>query len=294
MRETRRNLSKHPPPRGNTLVQVEPGRNVPLTEEELAGGAVGAEFIVTLAQELRAPLSALRVSFDLLKDPNAIRNRPGELRRLLDNMERSIARLERQMTDLLEVGYLRSGTLPLRREVVSPNGVLAAAIDHLRPQAAQRNVAIELIVEEALPAVNVDPARLEQVLVHLLSNAIKFTAVDGLVMVRAWVRPVNAGAPSHGPGAAVGMTQVTDGKAARELVVTVSDQGPGIPEEFHEKVFRPFYRLKGGQGESSAGVGLGLAIAKGLVELHGGRIWLESKRGAGAVFGFSIPLGLER
>ena len=149
----------------------------------LARSAVESGFVVTLATELRTPISSLRVSFDLLKDPEVIRNNPVESNRLVENIERSIVRLERQASDLLEVGYIHNGNLTLAKEPLLVSEPVLAAIDISRPAATLRKVAIELEMEPDLPRAITDGLRLTQIVSHLLSNAIKFTPVGGSVVI---------------------------------------------------------------------------------------------------------------
>jgi len=165
--------------------EPEPAISAPNIDEELslARSAVESGFVVTLATELRTPISSLRVSFDLLKDPEAIRNNPVESNRLVENIERSIVRLERQASDLLEVGYIHNGNLTLAKEPLLVSEPVLAAIDISRPAATLRKVAIELEMEPDLPRVITDGLRLTQIVSHLLSNAIKFTPVGGSVVI---------------------------------------------------------------------------------------------------------------
>ncbi len=250
-------------------------------ERSLARSAVNAGFVITLATELRTPISSLRVSFDLLKDPEAIRSNPEESKRLVGNIERSIARLERQASDLLEVGYIHTGSLTLIKQSLNINEPILAAIDISRAPAAQRQVSLELEMVPDIPTVIADGFRLTQIMTHLLSNAIKFTPVGESVVIS-----ISSSTPDVS-----GENQQQNGDAEPEsIVVRVTDHGPGIREAHFERIFEPFYRITGEGIEGGAGVGLGLAIAKGLVELHSGEIWVRSTPKQGTEFGFSIPL----
>ena len=244
-----------------------------IDELSLARSAVSTGFVITLATELRTPISSLRVSFDLLKDPEAIRNNPAESRRLVDNIERSIARLERQASDLLEVGYIHSGTLTLSTEPMHASEPVLAAMDISRSTAALRQVAIELEMQPDLPRAIIDGLRVTQIMTHLLSNAIKFTPVGESVVIS--LETGHSGAEDGDPDL---------------LVIKVIDHGPGIREAHFERIFEPFYRISGEGIEGGAGVGLGLAIVKGLVELHSGEVWVKSTPREVTEFGFSIPL----
>ena len=249
----------------------------------LARSAVNSGFIVTLGHELRTPIASLRVSYDLLKDPETVKGNPGELRRLLGNIDRSIAKLERQASDLLEVGYIRSGSISLVKQPLDLTEPLLAAIDISRPAAAQRHVAIELELQPDQPRVIADGYRLTQVMTHLLSNAIKFTPVQGSVLIT-----VETGSSDTGSGTE--NRQKNEEPVPDILIARVIDHGPGIREAHFELIFEPFYRISGEGVEGGAGVGLGLAIVKGLIELHKGTVWVKSTPGEVTEFGFSIPI----
>jgi signal transduction histidine kinase len=253
-------------------------------ERSLAQSAVNAGFVITLATELRTPISSLRVSFDLLKDPEAVRNNPEESKRLVGNIERSIARLERQASDLLEVGYINTGSLSLIKQPINISEPILAAIDISRSTAALRQVAIELEMEPDIPRVIADGFRLTQIMTHLLSNAIKFAPVGESVVISL----------SSGHAEESGPYEENSQKNANgepdSLVVRVTDHGLGIRDAHFEHIFEPFYRITGEGIEGGAGVGLGLAIVKGLVELHSGKVWVHSTPRESTEFGFSIPL----
>ena len=133
------------------------------------------------------------------------------------------------------------------------------------------------------PGVSADGARLTQVMTHLLSNAIKFTPVQGSVLIT-----VETGRP-EGDSAAENR-QENEEPAPDVLIVRVVNHGPGIRDANFDLIFEPFYRISGDGTEGGAGVGLGLTIVKGLIELHGGSVWVKSTPGEVTEFGFSIPI----
>jgi len=252
-------------------------------ELRLAQSAVNSGFIITLATELRTPIASLRLSYDLIRDPETVRGKPEESKRLLGNIDRSIARLERQASDLLDVGYLRSGSVSLVKQPLDPTETLLAAIDISRPAAALRHIAIELELLPDSPTVIADGYRLTQVMTHLLSNAIKFAPVRDSVLINLEIETSGTGTGNKNP-------QENEVSETRSLIVRVIDHGPGISEAHFDLIFEPFYRISGEGLEGGAGVGLGLAIVKGLVELHGGNVWVKSTPGEITEFGFSIPM----
>ena len=257
-------------------------------ETTLAQSAIDSGFIITLAHELRTPIASLRVSYDLLKDPETVRGKPSESKRLLGNIDRSIARLERQASDLLEVGYLRSGSLSLVRQPLDLTESLLVAVDSSRAAAAQRQISIELELEPEQPLVLADGYRLTQVMTQLLSNAIKFTPVNGSVLIT--VKPGFSSSISTETGPDDENVQPIGDAQPDVLIVRVIDRGPGIRTAHFGLIFEPFYRISGEGIGGGAGVGLGLSIVKGLVELNDGKTWVKSTPGDVTEFGFSIPL----
>ena len=206
--QTEENLPAQAPEPVPAPAMPEPPAVAPSTTDDLslAQSAVDSGFIITLAQELRAPITSLKGSYELLKDPEHIRTNPTETKRLMENVERSILRLERQTSDLLEVGYLRTGSLKLVTQPIDLTEPILAAIDISRPEAVQRQVAIELDLQPELPMVIADCYRLTQVITHLLSNAIKFTPVYGSVVltVETGFSDVGFGAESRQKNEVVG------------------------------------------------------------------------------------------
>jgi two-component system phosphate regulon sensor histidine kinase PhoR len=168
------------------------------------------------------------------------------------------------VNELLELDRIESGRVPLNLSSVSPGDILQGAVDRLRLQAEQAGLTMQLECPDDLPPILADAPRLEQVLVNLIHNAIKFTASGGNVWISAHL--------------------VDDGT----VCFAVRDDGVGIPSEDLPRVFERFY--KADRARSGGGTGLGLAIARHLVEAHGGRLWAESVQGQGSTFYLTIPL----
>jgi signal transduction histidine kinase len=134
----------------------------------------------------------------------------------------------------------------------------------IEPLAKQNQISIEIETPERLSPIKIDPDRIKQVVTNLLSNAVKFTPEGGHITVRLW----------------------EDNRALRCDVI---DTGPGIPSDELEVIFDKFYQIKQGKGEKTEGTGLGLTISRGMISVHGGRIWASSTLGEGATFSFSLP-----
>jgi two-component system sensor histidine kinase KdpD len=180
---------------------------------------------------------------------------------LLENIYDETNRLERLVTNLLEMTKLESGSVTLHRESLHPAEVIGSAIARIEKNLGNR--ALNLQIPSDLPFVPMDGLLMEQVLVNLLDNALKYT-------------------PDKSP---IDISAKVDGK---DLIVQVEDQGPGVSEEDLEHLFDKFYR--GAQKGKKSGAGLGLSICKGIIQIHGGVIWAKNRPDGGSNFGFSIPL----
>lgn len=217
-----------------------------------------SDFVSSVSHELRTPLTAARAGLGMLDTSAHDRLRPDE-RALVDNARRNVERLGMQVDDLLAYNQLEAGTLRPEREPLDLRSVVMGAVSAVQPIIREKGQVLELDLPGALPTEG-DPRRLEQAVVNLLSNAHRHTPSGTRVAI-------------HGRA------------GGDEVLLCVSDDGPGIPAGEQETIFRRFYRLRPGDG----GSGLGLAIARAIVELHGGRIWAESQPGKGATFCVALP-----
>ncbi|MBI2302612.1 MAG: HAMP domain-containing histidine kinase [Armatimonadetes bacterium] len=208
-------------------------------------------FLAELAHDLRVPLSNIAATARLLLDGST-----GELtaaqREVLDSLVHSSAAAIELVEALREYAQIEAGTLTSRHEEVPFAGVVESAVKGVAAMAAERQVRIEIAAEGDPPVVRGDLRQLRRVLTNLLANAV-----------------------AHSPRGA--MVSVAVAVSDAEVVVTVSDQGSGIPEDERERIFEPYVRLE----NARAGTGLGLSICRGLAELHGGRVAaVDSERGA--------------
>jgi PAS domain S-box-containing protein len=223
-----------------------------------------AEFISTVSHELRTPLTSIRGALGLLAGGVA-GPVPEQVRQMLQIALRNSDHLTALINDILDIEKAESGSmsLVLRRQPLAQ--LLAQALEANLPYAANLGVSLRLEAPVAGVEVSVDAGRFNQVMNNLLSNAAKFSPVGGVVDIRATVRDA----------------------AVR---IAVSDQGPGIPEEFRERVFHKFSQADASDTRARGGTGLGLAISKSLVEAMGGSIGFESHVGVGTTFYFDLPL----
>lgn len=220
------------------------------------------DLVANVSHELKTPISALRAHLENLLDEVEEPN-PAVLTVMLQQCDR----LTRLVDQLLDLSRMESGDLPLALEPVRLGALVDRVMEEVavaRPERA-RTLHLRNDVPPELPPVNADPERIHQVLFNLLDNAFRFTPDGGSVTVRA-----------------------TRGDDVCE--VSVQDTGPGIPEEHLPLVFERFYRVDPSRSRDDGGTGIGLAIARSIVDAHGGRIWAESVEGKGSTFRFMLPL----
>jgi signal transduction histidine kinase len=222
-----------------------------------------SDFLGNVSHELRSPLAAIKGYVDNLLDGVAgpLADKPHHyLGRVRDNADR----LGRMVSDLLDLTRIESGKIELLPQALPVADVVTDATEGLRHVAAARRVRL-LANVSASPPVWADPDKLHQVLTNLLANAIKWSPPGGQVVVTA------------------------DGEGGELVRLAVEDTGPGIPAAERERVFDKFYQVGRAAGDRPSGTGLGLTIARHLVELHGGRIWVEDAPGGGATFVLLLP-----
>lgn len=218
------------------------------------------EVLAIVSHDLRNPLNAVTLASSLLKMSDNIA--PDD-REQIDTIEVSSKRMARLIADLLDVTRLEGGKrLPIDPVPVEVSELLGEAEELFRAQAAAGSVTMEYRAPDGIPPVHADRHRIMQVLSNLIGNSLKFTPPEGRIRVDA----------------------TTDGD---RVLFSVEDSGPGIPKENLHDIFSPYWQAK---RTERLGAGLGLPIAKGIVEAHGGQIWVESEPGRGTSFYFTLPL----
>ncbi len=213
----------------------------------------------SVSHDLRTPLATITGGVSTILESGS--RLDSETRReLLESVREEAERLNRLVENLLQMTRFESGALQLRREWHPLEEVIGAALGRLGKRLSDRRITTQLPPD--LPLVAIDDVLIEQVLVNLLDNALKYTPPDSPISITATV-------------------------ADRTIRVEVADRGPGLPPGEEDRIFEKFYR---GPSSSGRGAGLGLAICQGIIRAHGGRIWAENLPGAGVAFRFALPI----
>ncbi|HTS36101.1 MAG TPA: hybrid sensor histidine kinase/response regulator [Candidatus Solibacter sp.] len=225
------------------------------------------QFLSHVSHELRTPLTCIHQYVTILLDGLA-GEVAGEQREHLNTILRSVNQLGAMVRDLLEAARAESGKITLELRCVSIGEIVRQAIAMMQATANQKGVGLEAGIETGIPFINGDPDRILEVLINLIDNAIKFTPSDGSVTVQACRVPTD---PDM-------------------VCVSVADTGSGIKAEARALIFERLYQDPNAVDNSRKGLGLGLYIAKELVSLHHGRIWVASDGASGSTFSFTLPL----
>ncbi len=221
---------------------------------------VRRDFVSNLSHELRTPLASLKALAETLQE--GALDDPPAAHRFVDQIQTEVDALTQMANELLELSKIESGRFSLDRSPIAAADLLHSAAQRMQVQAERANISLRVECAEDLPKVQVDAQRLEQVLINLIHNAVKFTRPGGEVILCAESRP-------------------------GEIRFSVQDTGIGIPADEVSRIFERFYRVD--KSRTGRGTGLGLSIAKHIVEAHGGKIWAESTEGKGSAFAFTIP-----
>lgn len=218
-------------------------------------------FIDTLSHELKTPLTSIIAAAGLLEEE--LQTGDESHRKLIQTIIRNANSLESRLAELLDIVKTGSGKLQLQFEPVDIKSLILGTCMQISPLLHNKGQKLTTDLPESLPIIQGDGQRLEQVLLNLMNNATKFTPEGGNVSVK--VRKQDNG-----------------------LVVEVRDTGIGIAQDQYDRLFKPYSRVQSDR-QQHPGLGLGLALSKQVIELHGGRIWVESEPGKGSSFSFFLP-----
>jgi two-component system phosphate regulon sensor histidine kinase PhoR len=219
------------------------------------------DFVANVSHELRTPLTAIRGYVEALSEGDA---NADESRRFLEIIARHTERMERLVKDLLRLARLDAGQETLDLSACDTRGLIDAVVGDVMPLAEQRKQKVDVDIDRGAETVRVDPAKMHDALRNLVANAITYSPEQTVIRIEAVRR---------------------DGRIA----ISVSDTGPGIPDQDLTRVFERFYRVDKSRARDPGGTGLGLAIVKHLVELHGGTVRAENRRKGGARFVLTVP-----
>ncbi len=225
--------------------------------------AMRTEFLANVSHELRTPLAVIKGSANSLLQPDVIFDEQTR-REFLVSIDKDADTLTRLVNDLLMVSRLEANALEVRKKQHRLSDVISAIKDRLDNLTLKHHLHIN--IPDEMPPVNIDEGRIGEVLTNLVENAVKFSEDNTNIYIRAIY------------------------KNKKEIIISVADEGIGIPPELLQKIFERFFQGDGRKAGRRKGTGLGLAICQGIIEAHGGKIWAESKPGQGAKFSFSLPV----
>jgi len=218
-------------------------------------------FVSNVSHELRTPLASIKAIIETLQEGAIKDTRARD--KFLQLMSSEIDHLSHMVQELVELSRIESGQFPLKKQPVNPENLILTSIDRMKLQAERGGLTITHSVEHNLPNIYVDVPRIEQVLMNLIHNAIKFTEAGGNIHIHAR-------------------------REKNEIIFSIKDTGIGIPPGDLERVFERFYKVD--KSRSEQGTGLGLSIARHVINAHSGRIWVESVLTQGSTFYFTIPI----
>ncbi len=230
-------------------------------------------FVSAISHDLKTPVTVIKGNVELLQRPDASWQ-PDESQEMLKIIADESDRLEGMINDLLDVSKVAAGVLRLERYPVELPRLLQSVVQGESLQASRHQLILDF-PQDPLPAVQADEDKLRQVFANLVGNAIKYAPAGGDIRVGAWLQHA-------------GSNQESD-----RVVVYVADQGIGIPESELDKIYQSFYRVDRGSSRSTSGTGLGLFLAKAIVDAHDGVLWARSAFGKGTTFFVALPVSPE-
>ena len=234
---------------------------------------VRQDFISNVSHELRTPLASLKALTETLQ-AGALEDDLPAARRFIQRIEAEVDALTQMTSELLDLTRIESRQTVLHLTPISPVHILGSVAERMKMQAERASLEIMVQAENDLPVIQADPGRVEQVLVNIIHNAIKFTQPGGKITLGATKMEQKNGIP---------------GKSKPVIQFFVRDTGIGIPEDELPRIFERFYRVDRARTRGS-GTGLGLSIAKHIIDGHTGKIWAESEEGKGSTFSFTLPV----
>ena len=228
--------------------------------------ALRAALLSSVSHDLRTPLTVIKAAASSLLQEDITWDEEAQ-RSFALSIEREADRLNRLVSNLLDMSRIEDGALKPENDWYQVKALIQDVLDRLQPLLQKREISLHLPAD--LPPVELDYLQVDQVLTNLIENAVRYTPPESPIEVSAQL-------------------------SGDKIIISVADRGPGIPEDDYERIFDKFYRVlntKEHHPANPSGSGLGLAVCKGLVEAHGGRIWAEPRPGGGTTFFIVFPTG---
>lgn len=245
---------------------------------------IKSEFISIVSHELRTPLTVIKGMIDNIKRFFTL---PEKMIPAIDTISRNIKRLSGIINDLLDISKIEAGKMDYKFGITTIDDTVKAVQTSLQGLASDKNISLNLDIQDNGAKIFADIDRVEQVLVNLVNNAIKFTPNDKSITVKTYIKNANEIKDEH-------FEDVLSTLSGDYLIVCVSDEGVGIAEENLKHVFDRFEQIENSLTREAGGTGLGLSIARQLLEAHNGAIWCDSELEKGSNFYFAIPLSNEK
>ncbi len=225
---------------------------------------IKSDFLNVTSHELRTPMSAIKGYLQMLLN-QSLGEISEEQKKGLEVILRNANRLDNLVQDILDVSRLESGTMKFIIEKTDIQKLVDEVTETMQSSADLKDIKINMEVEEKLPGLNIDQDRIKQVIINLVNNSIKFSPGGSIINIRAK-------------------------KEEGNILFEVQDFGRGIPKDKQDRIFETFYQVDSGKDTKFGGAGLGLAISRGILLAHSGKIWVKSKEGKGSTFSFTLPI----
>jgi two-component system clock-associated histidine kinase SasA len=241
-----------------------------VVEELKAQVSFKDEIILMLAHDLRNPLTAASIALETLDvglHPTAERPcslSPSLITQVLRQARSQLRTIDQLITDILQASHGSNAELHIKPQPIDLGVLFQDVLQMLQEQFAAKTLHLQTDIPSDLPLVNADPDRIRQVLMNLLDNAIKYTCEGGSIRISALHR------------------------TSQKVQVSICDNGPGIPEDKQDQVFEDHFRLK--RDQEQTGYGIGLSLCRNIIRAHYGQIWVDSLRGQGSCFHFTLPV----
>ncbi len=254
-----------------------------INSEEKELNRIKSEFISTASHEFRTPLTVVKEANMLLLD-GVVGTLTDKQKHILNIAKRNINKLTNLLNDMLDLSKIDTGKMRLKKELCDINLIIKKSVLSTQNLAKEKKIILDYKLEKNLPKVVIDSARIYQVLINLIDNAIKFTENNGSIKINAsCVSNNNNKMPLN-------IKKNLLIKNKKFILISVKDTGIGIDKKDFHRLFQRFGRLDGSLTREFGGSGLGLSICKKLIQMHEGYIWVESEISKGSVFNFILPV----